>query len=292
MVLNYNNTKSIKDQNVRELFETYQQVIKDQGDPINNDAISTYQFLLKSESNHIIPSLNEQQDAFEFLIKFIDKIADITEDFKTIFKISTHCYIKSYSDPMKVISSDDGDDKTSLVLSLGFDYKVFNNMALSIANFLNKTLDEYTYTEETTKNEITEKATIKEVIESLPQILIFQISRIKSNGIFQTKVFNAYQISKTFDMYPFLSENLQKSFTDKRAEYELIGIILHIGPDPKDGHYVSWCKDNKANNRWIEYNDSLMSEIPEYELNAAINPIKNFNANDKVPYILFYRKKK
>ncbi len=48
-------------------------------------------------------------------------------------------------------------------------------------------------------------------------------------------------------------------------EYELTGIIVHIG-NAESGHYISFIKTEE--NRWLQFNDSLISLFSAMSIEA------------------------
>ena len=73
--------------------------------------------------------------------------------------------------------------------------------------------------------------------------------------------------------------NLFNFFTYKQGVtvYELYAVICHLGPSSMSGHFVAYCK-NSTNHKWYLYNDAIVSLCT-----------KEFQYNDGMPYILFYK---
>jgi len=42
--------------------------------------------------------------------------------------------------------------------------------------------------------------------------------------------------------------------------YKLVGMLIHSG-GADSGHYYSYIKERKDDGRWLEFNDSLVSEF-------------------------------
>ena len=73
-------------------------------------------------------------------------------------------------------------------------------------------------------------------------------------------------------------------------KYFLCGLISFFGESSSNVHYISFCR-NSVNDRFVMYNDTIVSENIEIEeaMNYTISD-KFDNDNEKVtPYILFYR---
>ena len=66
------------------------------------------------------------------------------------------------------------------------------------------------------------------------------------------------------------------------CQYELFGVITHIGESGMGGHFIAYCKEYWKN-KWLKFND------------AMVDPVKNFKSeviDFAMPYLLFYKKKK
>ena len=103
-----------------------------------------------------------------------------------------------------------------------------------------------------------------------PKILIIILNRGK--GIeFNVKI-NFYQ-----------EINLNNYIENKNLnwQYELFGVITHIGKSDMGGHFIAYCKEFWTN-RWLKYNDALVSQV---------NDFKREVIDFAMPYLLFYQKK-
>ena len=89
-----------------------------------------------------------------------------------------------------------------------------------------------------------------------------------------------YDISFKFSMYI----NIRNYVEDKNCNtnYELIGLIAHLGENEMNGHFISYCK-SPVDNNWYFYNDTQVNKCVEPE-----NEIKSCG----IPYALFYQKQK
>jgi ubiquitin C-terminal hydrolase len=89
-----------------------------------------------------------------------------------------------------------------------------------------------------------------------------------------------YDISFKFSMYI----NIRNYVEDKNCNtnYELIGLIAHLGENEMNGHFISYCK-SPVDNNWYCYNDTQVNKCVEPE-----NEIKSCG----IPYALFYQKQK
>ena len=75
--------------------------------------------------------------------------------------------------------------------------------------------------------------------------------------------------------------NIEKYVIDKSCEtnYELIGVLTHLGPSGMSGHFIAYCK-SPVDNNWYCYNDSQVSKCIDAE--SEIN-------SRGIPYVLFYQ---
>jgi len=104
-----------------------------------------------------------------------------------------------------------------------------------------------------------------------PEILIIILNR--GHG----KEFN---VKINFDVYLNLSNYIE--FQNTGCQYELIGVITHIGESGMGGHFIAFCKEY-WNNQWLKFNDNIVT---------SVNNFKSEVIDFATPYILFYQKKK
>ena len=87
-----------------------------------------------------------------------------------------------------------------------------------------------------------------------------------------------FDVEFKFPMYI----NIQKYVEEKNSNtnYELIGLITHLGESGMSGHFIAYCK-SPVNNNWYCFNDSQVTKCvnPENEINSC-----------GIPYVLFYQK--
>ena len=117
-------------------------------------------------------------------------------------------------------------------------------------NICNKSLDAYLST----------------IIYSLPNYLIINLNRGKG-AVYECKV----NFPEQLNLYNFVT------FKNGPTVYGLYAVICHIGPSSMSGHFIAYCR-NRLNNKWYQYNDSLVNECT-----------KKYQYNDGMPYILFYK---
>ena len=76
--------------------------------------------------------------------------------------------------------------------------------------------------------------------------------------------------------------NIKKYVIEKNCNtnYELIGVLTHMGPSGMSGHFIAYCK-SPVDKKWYCYNDA--------EVTQCIDPINQINANG-IPYVLYYQR--
>ena len=120
------------------------------------------------------------------------------------------------------------------------------------------------------------KSTKKLEIYNIPKILIIQIKRFNNNSKINTKVnFPLYNLD--LSKYVLSFEKIKTNNINFEAKYDLFAVANHYG-SLIFGHYTAYCK-NSLNNKWYEFNDSVIKEIKEDDI---VTP----NA-----YVLFYKQK-
>ena len=102
-----------------------------------------------------------------------------------------------------------------------------------------------------------------------PEILILLLNRGK--GI-------EFNVKILFDEYLNLSQFFQN---DTKFNYKLIGVITHIGESSMSGHFIAYCRDPIDDKSWIKYNDSLVSDVIDFQKEVI---------DFAMPYLLFYQK--
>ena len=103
-------------------------------------------------------------------------------------------------------------------------------------------------------------------IYKAPNVLIIILNREKDN-LFECEV--------DFPMELNLNEHITNPSSPKN--YELIGVISHLGKSSMEGHFVAYCKH--FDEGWYLFNDSIVSQDP------------GKGVYNGVPYILFYKNK-
>ena len=107
------------------------------------------------------------------------------------------------------------------------------------------------------------------VLTTGPEILIIILNRGK--GIqFNVKINFVEQLN--------LSNYIQ--FQNTGVNYELIGVITHLGESSMAGHFIAYCK-SPISHLWYKYNDAIVNQV---------NNFKSEVIDFAMPYVLFYQK--
>ena len=106
-----------------------------------------------------------------------------------------------------------------------------------------------------------------------PEILIIILNRgqgiqfdVKINFYLELNLMNYIQLKET------------------GCNYELFGVITHIGSSDMGGHFIAYCKSYFQNdyNKWYRFNDSLVTPVNDFQKEVI---------QFAMPYLLFYKKK-
>ena len=104
------------------------------------------------------------------------------------------------------------------------------------------------------------------ILYSGPNYLIINLNRGKG-AVYECKV----NFPNQLNIFNYVN------FKDGVTAYELYAVICHLGPSSMSGHFVAYCR-NRIDNQWYLYNDGIVTKCT-----------RQFQYNDGMPYILFYR---
>lgn len=201
------------------------------------------------------------------------------------FNMMKNIYTKEYSEILDIFFSIQITELKSIKSgeNLNIIPEPFSILSLPIPNdikepTLQECLDLYCEPEELSgENAITnEKTNEKEDVNKtilfwdLPKILIIDLKRWNENGNRNNKLIKADINNVDFSKYVIGYNKLDNI-------YDLYGICNHSGGS-MGGHYTAYIKN--ANNKWYEFNDTIVNEINEDNLISEKS------------YCFFYRKKK
>ena len=104
-----------------------------------------------------------------------------------------------------------------------------------------------------------------------PQIMIIILNRGK--GIqFKVKI----NFAEELNLYNFIQ------YKETGCNYQLIGVITHLGESGMGGHFIAYCK-NPISSKWYQYNDSIVKEVNQSNFKTEV-------IDYAMPYLLFYQK--
>ena len=103
-----------------------------------------------------------------------------------------------------------------------------------------------------------------------PEILIIILNR--GRGI---------QFNVKINFYLDLDLSNYIELKETGCQYELFGVITHLGESGMEGHFIAYCK-NFWNNQWLKFNDAIVSPVNDFK-----KEVIDFG----MPYLLFYQKK-
>ena len=107
-------------------------------------------------------------------------------------------------------------------------------------------------------------------IFSTPKILILILNRGKGNE---------FNIKINFDKIISIGKYVEQKEKEE-LNYELYGVLTHLGTSDMSGHFVSFCY-SIIDKIWYKFNDAFVD--PVYDFQKDIHDFED-------PYILFYRK--
>ncbi|KAK8847886.1 Ubiquitin carboxyl-terminal hydrolase 34 [Tritrichomonas musculus] len=226
----------------------------------------------------------EQQDAVEFLQLILDRVNEKFPHVADIFKGKIQHDTVGVNVEYENVTDED-------FTTLGLDVNDQKDIDESLSKFLLPDFhNDYNADE---LGRINAKRFHR--ILKAPSVLIIQLKRFSYDLQQQQRL----KITKRY-IFPHVFD-ITRAMVDQtnRVEYELIGVVVHIG-NANTGHYFSYCKDlsvtnNKNNNKygkWFCCNDTRVRQfdgslLPE----IASGENANGNMNDDTAYILFYKKK-
>ncbi|SPQ99121.1 unnamed protein product (mitochondrion) [Plasmodiophora brassicae] len=181
----------------------------------------------------------------------------------------------------------------------------FSNVSLQVKGFRNlaESLDAYIAGEKLsgvncdscgTRSNTTFK---RVVLDDLPNTLIFHLKRFELN--FETfmneKLNNRFEFPLRVNMEPYtkraLTPQLQSASSEgavpEQLDYELAGVIIHIGTADA-GHYYSYIRDRSAPMpAWLEFNDQI---VRRFSIDKLGDEAFGGEDNMKNAYMLVYER--
>ena len=115
-------------------------------------------------------------------------------------------------------------------------------------------------------------------IKDLPHVLALHLKRFKYSEEQNTnvKLFNRIDYPLVLNVHSTFDQSSSK-------QYELIGIVMHMGGGPQHGHYVSLCKTEKFG--WLFFDDETVETVEE----STVLRFTGEGDNLTTAYVLFYK---
>ena len=232
------------------------------------------------------PDLNEQCDAQEFLLRFIEKLSETLKNTENkylcenIFGGNTLQQLKCTNPECNNIS-----ERRDNINYLTLEIKNKHNLIECLDGFISEEKIEDYHCEKCDK-----KVThIKQVlIDQIPNILIIHFQRFVFNYDFFTmdKLNTGIPFEDILNIKQYTVDKDNNDIPLDYFDYELKGALIHSG-EQQYGHYYSLVY-NKEKNTFYEFNDMSIKEIDYDEgMTLAIGTFGNFHN----AYMLIYEKK-
>lgn len=116
-------------------------------------------------------------------------------------------------------------------------------------------------------------------IKKSPRILVIHLKRFKYMEQLNRHKKLSYRV-----VFP-LELKLSGTLDDTDSEYSLFAVVVHVGPGPNHGHYVSLVK---SHNHWLFFDDENVEMIDESVIQTFFGSAQEYSNNTDHGYILFY----
>lgn len=297
---------------------------------------SGWAFAFKDEGGVNPINVMQQQDAQEFFQLFCDRIeqyhAQLNESDNKDNQINNH-FLENFfagklcnqmfqtSPPLDSPLEVREQEESFVCMSL--EVKGMKNLEASLEKFVTgEQINEYLWNEND-KSAPRVNITKRQCVSQLSDTVVFHLKRFELD-------FDTFRREKVNDLFPFPLQLNMKPYTKvglgiasggvevdsnppSYYEYELSGVVVHTGT-ADSGHYFSYIKEfnnngmngsNSKGSRWLEFNDSEVSEFAESRLEAECfggttttheyhssseTLIKTETTNPKNAYMLVYRR--
>ncbi|EJC98825.1 cysteine proteinase [Fomitiporia mediterranea MF3/22] len=115
-------------------------------------------------------------------------------------------------------------------------------------------------------------------IKRLPNVLALHLKRFKYQEDVGKYIKLAYRVAFPLELRLF---NTADDAVDPDRLYELFAIVIHIGNGPYHGHYVAIVKSNES---WLVFDDDSVEKIKESDISKYYG-----DSNSGAAYVLFYQ---
>ncbi|XP_019093390.1 PREDICTED: ubiquitin carboxyl-terminal hydrolase 21-like [Camelina sativa] len=226
--------------------------------------ITTNQF--RDNLNHFSPDfqINNQEDAYEFLQSFLDKLE--------------RCLIPRNNSPGSVSSQDVNivdhvfggrlmsrlhcrncnSFSDTLETSLGWSLEIedVDNLSNALESFTRVEQLEDQLTCDNSKEKVSKEKQFQ--LDKLPLVATFHLKRFKNDGLMMKKISKHVEFPLELDLLPYMSGNQDSQVSTK---YHLYAIVEHLGYRASFGHYSSYVRS--APETWHKFDDAKVTRISE-----------------------------
>ncbi len=221
----------------------------------------------------------EQQDADEFVLSLFQQIEG-----RIMGTPSEHIIKDIFGGLMVNELIADGErysERSEAFNMIKVDVKDHQNLLEGLSSYVAGETVDYTWEHEhveTGEKMMAQLPTTKRVLlKSLPESLIIHLKRFEFDFelMQQIKINDRYEFPMELDLYPYTKEGVnakEEGHNDPDGLhsdmlYTLMGVVVHMGT-ANSGHYYSIIKERGSNNRWLEFNDKLVTEFDPQDVPA------------------------
>lgn len=243
----------------------------------NTGVISPVEILNTLKQTNCMFKGGMHQDAEEFMSYLLNSINEYFSSTTNGSNIIQDNFQGKYKHTIKCLTCNNSKDTYEAFLSLQIPItKNFKNLSKALNNLIespNKEIlkGDNKFQCDNCNDKVKAERSVN--IDEIPNVLILHLKRYeyseKENTL--TKLFNKLE-------YPL---NLRIERMNKN--YELSGIVVHLGMDPSHGHYVAVVKNDKFG--WLIYDDETVMGINENDVLKFYGSLENMSG----AYVLIYK---
>lgn len=266
-VLEYNQ------ENLLNLLIELKELFKLLSDKSQSNTKQLKSFIIKLRKENVLFSNNHQQDAHEFLNYLLNHISEILKDSNNFIN---SIFQGTLSNETRCINCDHKSSRDEPFLDLSIELQGNTSISNCLKEFSKNELlkgnDKFFCDECNSLQEAQKSLKIKK----LPNVFILHLKRFK-----YSEEKNEYKKLHDRITFPFELKIEESSF-------QLFSIIVHIGKNLTNGHYISIIKSNDI---WYCFDDTRVSKCSDKDIQSLFG-IPNHLERTETGYILFYMKTK
>lgn len=92
-------------------------------------------------------------------------------------------------------------------------------------------------------------------------------------------------VNETTEESAAVAMEVEKPSFEDSGDYELVGIVTHLGRSANSGHYIGYGKD-QASGKWMKFDDERVQEVSEEHIATLYG-----GGDFQMGYVLFYANK-